>query len=124
MKLENKKIIICIIFTIVISTLISTIITTYLVKDKSQKILSIDLEKIIKQFVAEESQKNISPEQKRKHIVNFSKALNNVIANDLSENKVVLVKQAVLSGGKDITASVYSHVQKKLKMEGNNNEAE
>ncbi len=73
----------------------------------------VDITSIIHQFVKVESAQSNSPAQHQERIHAFSVRLESTLQTVAKENHVILVpKEAVISGGIDLTSEVSKHLEK------------
>lgn len=104
-----KAIILQTVVTIFISVLVS--LTTYhLTKQKSLKIVTLDMQAIINDYVVEQSQGESSEEELQENVENFAYSLEllrqEIEALALEGGFIVLPTQTVISGAEEVTEQV------------------
>ena len=83
----------------------------HVISPPSKPIVTVDVATIIQRFVKAEADTKLPPEQLKAHVNTFGKALDETLKTTASDGKLVLLpKEAVIAGAKDITPDI----QKKL----------
>lgn len=77
----------------------------------SNKIYTIGVNRLTDSFTKQLNNTSLSKEQQSAQIINFAKGLEGALQEFKTSGGVLLMEEAVLSGGKDIT----EHVVKKIK---------
>lgn len=86
---------------------------TALVKiNASNKIYTIGVNRLTESFTQSLNGANLSRDEQSAQVVNFGKSLEAALHEFKANGKVLLMEEAVLSGGVDITTQVVDRIQK------------
>lgn len=86
---------------------------TALVKSNAcSKIYTIGVNRLTGSFTKDLNSASLSSEQQSMQVINFAKGLESALAEFQAQGKVLLMEEAVLSGGADITGQVVNRIKK------------
>jgi len=106
MKLDFKTLIIPVVLPTVLSVTVSLAIF-YFSQSKQPQIVSVDLKGILQEFVVSTAATKMEGDELSKHVQDYTKKLEELTkALAEQENFIIVPKNAVLAGGRDITAEV------------------
>lgn len=83
-----------------------------LVKINSCKIYTIGVNRLTESFTTSLNSTNLTAEQQGAQVINFGKGLESALHDFKVQDKVLLMEEAVLSGGIDITGQVVARIKK------------
>ena len=89
--------------------------TTALIKiNSSSKVYTIGINRLTDSFTKGLSNTNLSALQQSAQVINFSKGLEAALHEFKGSGKVLLMEEAVLAGGIDITAQMVEKIKKDM----------
>ena len=82
------------------------------------KIYTIGVNRLTDSFTKSLNSTNLSESEQSKQVINFGKGLEAALHEFKVQNKVLLMEEAVLSGGTDITAQVVNRIKHEAEKHG------
>lgn len=76
------------------------------------KVYTIGINRLTESFTKSLNNTNLSNEQQSAQVINFGKGLEAALHDFKVQGKILLMEEAVLSGGVDITAQVVDRIKK------------
>lgn len=103
------------IFFIILSVIhLSLMGITIRYASEKSKVYTIGVNRLTDSFTKSLNNTNLSDEQQSVQVVNFGKGLEEALHEFKSRGKILLMEEAVLSGGVDITVQVVERIKQRM----------
>jgi len=98
-----------------LSGILGAIIVQIALVHSNPQIVTVDITSIVKSFENELLQQKLSQTDMTEKVTRFSNAMNSTITEFGNDNhKILVIKDAVISGGKDETDSIKQMIKKRM----------